>query len=258
MADAVFIDTNKIRNPDGNKFFGNTDELQQLSRVAEIHVPSIVIEEIKWQKRRQLRKKLSSFKDNYFFKMVTCDAEALEAHVETEIERLFDEAGQELEFTASFLNEDATHLSQLQDLALRNKAPFSPKDDKGFKDACIYLTILQHLDSDPNEQVFLITDDGLLKQAFHNAERVTVIRNSEDYFDCSGKFAIEPYFLERLSDFYHEEFPEQAKPIFNPEDIGDCKINTEDEWELAVKSDNFDFGAVIDFYSHEVIRFENI
>jgi len=62
----VIFDTNAVRNTDSNNFLGNRSELQQFSKIVEIIIPDIVIEELKRQKGRQLKSQKQSFLDNPF------------------------------------------------------------------------------------------------------------------------------------------------------------------------------------------------
>ena len=47
MKEKVIFDTNSVHNDDSISFFGNRNELKQFSKVADIVIPKIVIEELR-------------------------------------------------------------------------------------------------------------------------------------------------------------------------------------------------------------------
>lgn len=258
MPDAVFVDTNQLRREGAEGFFGNVAALEQLARVADLHIPSIVIEEIKWQKRRKLKSDLDKFKSNYFFQRVQADAGAMEAHIEERIEELYQEAAAEIEFIECPLVEDILHLPHLQDLSLQKLAPFDLSGDKGFKDACIYLTISQFLET-TDDEVFLLSNDSLLGEAFAENPRVHVLKSADEFFDNRSSYFKEDYFLQRVSGAFNEEYQEDGMNIsLEARDIFSVNMNEEDEWIVSVQSEAASFVAVVDFYSREVIEFRNV
>ncbi|QZH74151.1 MAG: DUF4935 domain-containing protein [Erythrobacter sp.] len=258
MPDAVFVDTNQLRREGAEGFFGNVAALEQLARVADLHIPAIVIEEIKWQKRRKMKTDLAKFKSNYFFQHVQADADAMEAHIEERIEELYQAAAAEIEFIECPLVEDILHLPHLQDLSLQKLAPFDLSGDKGFKDACIYLTICKFLET-TDDEVFLLSNDGRLGEAFSENARVHVLKNAEAFFDIRSSYFREDYFLQRLSGAFNEEYQEDAVNIaLIAQDIKSVDMNEDDEWIIAVQSEAVNFVAVVDFYSREVIEFRNV
>lgn len=258
MPDAVFVDTNQLRHEGAEGFFGNLAALEQLARVADIHIPAIVIEEIKWQKRRKLKAALDKFKSNYFFSLIQADEDAMEAHIEERIEALFQAAAGEIEFVECPLVGDLQHLPHLQTLSLQKLAPFDLSGDKGFKDACIYLTITQFLET-KDDSVFLLTNDGRLGEAFKVHPRVTVLKSPDAFFDNRSSYFKEDYFLQRLAGAYNEEFQEDGANItVAPEEIHSVVMNDEDEWIISVRSEETNFIAVVDFYSREVVEFRDV
>lgn len=257
MPDAVFVDTNQLRREGAEGFFGNVVALERLARVADLHVPAIVIEEIKWQKRRKLKSDLDKFKSNYFFQHVQADTDAMEAHIEERIEELYQAAAAEIEFIECPLVEDLQHLSHLQTLSLEKLAPFDSSGDKGFKDACIYLTIKQYMDSNDDE-VFLLSNDGRLGDAFSDNPRVHVLKTVDEFFDNRISYFKEEYFLQRMADAYIEEYPDEVADLaLSAADVRSVEMNDDDEWVVSVKNEAANFLAVVDFYSREVIEFRD-
>lgn len=252
MPDAVFLDTNTLRNEDSMRFFGNTARLQQISRLAPIYVPEVVIEEIKWQKREKLIGQFAQFTGNYFFSRVECEKEALEVHIEERIQELLDAASDELSFQIKKLEDDPTHIRELLALALQKSAPFETKSDKGFKDACIYLTVLQHLDT-TRDTIFLFTDDGRLKESFHRNDRVQTLKEPEQYFDYRSSFFREPYFLKQLTEDF-ENLDHTPNVIeLTGEVIKSAKVTDDDDWLLEVEVNQEGWQVTVDFYSREVV-----
>jgi len=76
--DTIFIDTNSIRNNKASSFFGNIKEYQKLSKQVQIIIPTIVIEEIKKQKRKFLKSQFDKFKSNYFSEYIGLDEKAFQ------------------------------------------------------------------------------------------------------------------------------------------------------------------------------------
>lgn len=263
MTDAVFLDTNLIRNADANSFFGNASKFQQISRLAQIYIPKIVIEEIKWQKWEKLKSSLDSFKANYFSGLVAYDSNQLADHIPQQIQNLYDNAQSEFTFIEVPLKKELDHIDYLKDLAVQKLAPFEKKDDKGFKDAYIYLTIKQFLAENANH-IFLFTNDGRLKEAFHDNTLVTVLNEPEQYFDNRSSYFKEGYFLETLNTDFNERIASgdikgfDADVTLAAENIEDVRINEDDEWEIALKVGKSKFSVIVDFYSKEIIDVEKL
>lgn len=253
MSDAVFLDTNSLRNADPMRFFGNVARLEQISRLATIYVPDVVIEEIKCQKRERLKGQFSKFTDNYFFSHVECDQADLERHIEERIDELYGAATEELPFQIKKLEDDSEHIRHLLGLAMQNRAPFETGTDKGFKDACIYLTILQHLDA-TSDTVFLFTDDGRLRDSFDSYERVRTLKEPEQYFDYRSSFFREQYFLEQLTEDFEnlDHTPDGIE--FTEEVIKAATVTDDDDWLLEVEVNEEGWHVVVDFYSKEVLE----
>lgn len=253
MSDAVFLDTSTLRNADPMRFFGNTARLQQIARLAPIYVPDVVIEEIKWQKRERLRGQFSKFTENYFFAKVECEQDVLEEHIEERIAELYGTAAEELPFQIKKLEDDPEHIRHLLDLAMQKKAPFEIGTDKGFKDACIYLTILQHLDA-TRDMVFLFTDDGRLRDSFNGHERVMTLKEPNQYFDYRSSFFRERYFLEQLTEGFEnlDYTPDGIK--ITEEVIKSTAVNDDDDWLLEIEVNEESWHVTVDFYSKEVLE----
>lgn len=234
--DAVFLDTNCIRNSDTNTFFGQIGKLKQISNVAQIYVPHIVMEEIKIQKKNRLTSSLGTFKDNYFAILQGFDVRALRQHIEDKIQELYDNAINEVDFIEHHLENDLGHVDTLKKLALSGTAPFesrskgsSPNNDKGFKDGCIYLSILQYLEKNKSDEVFLISNDTRLGEAFNDCERVTVVKAFEGYFSHRASYFEGKYFIEKLCEYFDDA-------TIEVQHISDIDLNEDDDWQMVVST----------------------
>ena len=230
--DAIFLDTNAIRNTDTNSFFGNIQKYKRISELAQVYIPSIVIEEIKNQKRRTLKKALSAFCGNYFTRYLGCDTKNLDRHVDDKIEELYNGASEEIDHIELPLTQDQSHMDLLMPFAVCNQAPFDLNSDKGFKDAYIYLTILQYVQNNPKDDVFLITNDGRLREAFEESDNVEVIYEPDDYFNYREEYFSEPYFKEVLvaaiNDFNFQDDLIDAGLL----NISEVEITEDGDWRL--------------------------
>lgn len=229
--DAVFLDTNCIRNTGVNSFFGKVDSYQNIASLADVYVPHIVMEEIKVQKLRKLTDQLNNYKNNYFAKLTGFNIDELNEHVSTKINELYAQAKDEIEHTEIYLNKSLEHMDLLKGLALQNKAPFEVKDDKGFKDAYIYLTILQFLEENSGTDVFLITNDGRLKEAFSEHEHVTVISEPKDYFMHRSSYFTEEYFISTIGTYFNDA-------TITSEHISEITLNDDEQWQMFVMVGN--------------------
>lgn len=258
MTDSVFLDTNLIRNPDVKTFFGNITKLQQISRLAQIYIPCIVIEEIKWQKLEKLRSSLDTFRDNYFSSLFKYKIDDLKQHISNKIEELYKSAKTEIDFIEIALKKDLEHIDHLKDLAVQKIAPFETKNDKGFKDAYIYLTVNQYL-SENRKHLFLFTNDGKLKEAFSDNKLVTVLTEPEQYFSYRSAYFQETYFLETLNSEFNGKIRNgelvglENEVTISVNDIIDIFLTEHDEWVINIRLGKFTFEVVADFYSKEII-----
>ena len=156
-------------------FFGWRSELEKFAVVAEIVIPDIVIDEIKAQKRAHLESKRDQFIDNPFHEIKKLNRkESDDFNIEKYVDDL--QKGETIDHTIIYLSQKDA-LSKIKQLCHRREAPFGDVGDKGFKDAYIYLTVLEYLEGITNEQVFFVTGDGKLKEAMERVRGIRVIKN---------------------------------------------------------------------------------
>lgn len=251
MADAVFLDTNVIRNVKPKRFFGNTDVLQQISKVAQIYVPSIVIDEIRWQKMEVLMEELQTLKNSHFYPMIECDANRLELHIGEHIEKLYKASKKEIKFIEKSLSPSEGHIDNLKRMAIEKKAPFEIKNDRGFKDAYIFLTVVEHHE-ETTDNIFLYTKDNRLSEAFNEYRRVKILSSPDNYFDHRKSYFREEYFLTKLGEHFEENRLVLASPGFSSSDVQTVEFNQDNEWVITLSLGGKVYEAKVDFYSKEI------
>ncbi len=244
--DAVFIDTNSIRNEKTSSFFGNIDKYKKISEQVQIIIPSIVIDEIKRQKKRHLKSQLDKFCNNYFAEYFGIDSkekQELIKHIDDKIKLLYEGANDEIEHIVLDLEHDGK-LQKIKELAIKNIPPFEAETDKGFKDSYIYLTVLEYQES-ATDDVFLITNDSRLKQAFEDS-KVHTISTVQEYYDYREEFFKEDYFIEKMKE--HFENNEITK-----ENISNIALTADDDWQITVGVNGDEHHVLVDFVSKEII-----
>lgn len=244
MAKVIF-DTNSIRNNGWKKFFWNIEELKKFAWKCEIIIPSIVIEEIKNQKFKELKSQKDKFLSSPFLEhywVTWCKTK--ECKIEDIIEKL--EQDEWVDFITIDL-ENHSKILEIKKLAVKNEPPFEPWSDKWFKDAYIYFTVLDYLDKIEDKVVYVITKDWTLTTAFSKIERVKVIKDFQEFEKNSDLYFRQEYFLWIL--WEHLWFTISEK------DILDVTFNINDNW-LLITEPLFDKYIVeIDFTSKEIIWF---
>ncbi|MBL4625890.1 MAG: DUF4935 domain-containing protein [Flavobacteriales bacterium] len=256
----VIFDTNFIRNTEPKKFLGSRRELEKFVKIAEIVFPDLVIEEIKHQKRRSLTGKKQSFLDNPFHWLKNLDVDEtksfdIEAHI------LSLENDEKLEFNVIKLT-DYSVLEQMKELALKKLPPFEAGDntDKGFKDAYIYFTILEYLQSISDKVIFVCTKDGRLKEALEKHPSIIVVKDYDDFIHNSVTEYFDDYFIEKLKTDIHADIDKES--------IVDYWVNINENRVLLIETEGektvveVDSGEIIDYrkagdYSTAIINLIN-
>lgn len=241
----VIFDTNFIRNTEPKKFLGSRSELEKFVKVAEIVFPDLVIEEMKHQKRRSLTGKKQSFLDNPFHWLKNLDVDETKSFdIEAHIASL--EKDEKLKFDVIKLT-DYSVLEKMKELALRKLPPFEAGDntDKGFKDAYIYFTILEYLQSISDKVIFVCTKDGRLKEALEDHPSIIVVRGYDDFIRNSITEYFDDYFIEKLKIEIHADIDKES--------IIDYWVNINENRVLLIEVENektaveVDLGEIIDY-----------
>jgi hypothetical protein len=260
MAHKVFFDTNIIRNSDGvDHFFGGRQELDRFKKVAEIMIPSIVITEIKNQRRKSFKSKRDSFLSNPFFNLMGLNKDRVsDEKIEKWIDNL--EKNEKIEHTKiTVKNKDI--LPEIFELAINNKPPFEIDTDKGFKDTIIYFTILQYIKDNPSDQIYFICRDGRLGEAFKENDKIKIFKSYDEYEKNQKDYFIDNYFIERLQQQLKEEHEYQQimeLPFIDPSCIKNIKLDKELNWILDIEIQDLEFVVKVDYASKEIISIIDI
>lgn len=243
--DVILIDTNSIKNDKPNSFFGNIENYQKLSGLVQVIIPSIVIEEIKRQKKRYLLAQLGKFKMNYFTYYLKLDTgDVLYNHIDKKIDELYHGANDEILHHELDLEIEGS-LEKIKELAINNIPPFEAETDKGFKDSYIYLTVLQYA-ATTIDDVFLITKDSRLNQAFNKHKNITVLTSPEEYYNYRKEYFKEDYFLGKIREFIGNDSISQDNIVY----IG---LTEDGDWQLSIEVNDEKHKLLVDFVSKEII-----
>ncbi len=193
----VIFDTNRLHDKETKKFFGFREELMKFSRVAEIVIPEIVIDEIKVRIEQTLKSHKENILQNSFKWILGIKDEDIDSiNFDSYINKLLE--NEEIPYTIIRLK-DTSVLEKIKELALQKAPPFEEKTDKGFKDAYIYFTILEYLKEIDDKKIFVCTKDKKLIEALKKHPSIQVVK---DYGDFEKQAIIgyqDEYFLDRLS-----------------------------------------------------------
>jgi len=244
----VIFDTNFIRNTEAKHFLGGRSELEKFARVAELVFPDIVIEEIKNQKRKNLEKNKSSFLSNPFHWLRNLDRDDTQNFdIESHIAEL--ETNETLKYSVIKLT-DYSVLEQMKELALKKLPPFEAGDntDKGFKDACIYFTTLEYLQSIPDKMIFVCCKDERLQEAFKKHPNIIVIDSYDGFLKNSITRFYDDYFIEKLQSEIHADI--------RKEHIVDYWLNTNENRVLRIEIDGEKYALEVD--AGEIVAYEKV
>ena len=241
----VIFDTNSIRNKKSlHTFLGGRPELEDFSKVSEIIIPNMAIDEIKNQKREYFELERDSFLDNPFRSLMEVnEAGVRNFNIEEFIEQL--EINEQIPYSLISLTKNRQE--NMKSLSLLNSPPFDKNSDKGFKDAYIYFTVLEFLENNKDiEKVFLVTGDGRLKEAFENNPRVQVIKNYDEFEMYMDSYFKEEYFINRLN----EEIPGNITAGC----IENIWLNLDENWVIKLVCNGVTYYVEAGFSSREIFR----
>lgn len=242
MKDVIIFDTNAVRHTGLREFFRSRELLRQLEPDAEFYIPELVLDEIKRQKKRKFEESKKQLMGNDLVKAFAPDLLQIESiDIDSHIDTM------QLNETFEFQTIPCVHgeiVDRFRSMAILNQAPFNKDSDKGFKDACIYVSVLNYLESLQNRSVFFLGNDGRLKEAFDAHPTVVRFVNTiESYHRKSSRFLMDDYFFGVLS--------EKLESEITAEDIGNKWRNNADNWIIEViKSEST---HLVEIESREVI-----
>lgn len=244
MAKVIF-DTNTVRNQTSiSSFIGGRNDLEKFSKVADILLPDIVIDEIRAQKRRHLTEMKNDFLSNPFHELMPLEKELTKAF---KIDDLLHKIEKQETIKYQILTlSDEKALMSMRHLAIERKPPFEVESDKGFKDAYIYFTVLQFLKTTSSEEVYFVTHDRRLTEALSTTAGITVVTSYEDFIRQKQSFFTSDYFLSRLKD----ELAINAKA----KSVTEVRININGDWVIKLQGeDSLEDWIIIDFASREIM-----
>ena len=249
MALKVIVDTSAIHNEKHETFLGGRYELERFLKFAYIIIPDMVIEEIKSSKRRHLQSEQTSFLSNSFHSLMQYDEnETQEFDIESFIHEL--KNNEDIPYTPIRLTNYQV-IEEMKELALHNNAPFDIKTDKGFKDAYIYFTILEYLQNIDDKQVFFLTNDSRLKEAFKDEKRIIPVTDFKEFFKHTAEYFSDDYFLEQL-----RHILEETEENVTASSIKNRYPNKNGDWVLKISAvDNKIYNVIVDFNSKEITGF---
>lgn len=242
----VIFDTNSLRCEGSSEYFlGGRSELDKFGKVSEIIIPELVIDEIKAQKEKNLLSKKQSFLENIFHRIRGI------SEVETkdfDITAFITEQENDEEITYKVIElTDFSVVEKIKELALKNEPPFEKSSDRGFKDAYILFTVLEYLEKNPEEQIYFVTKDERLKEAFSFEKRVRVVADFEDFQRYRSSYFREEYFVQKLISDVDENI--------QSEHIRDAWLNLNSNWVVLIDTGEVVYRIEIDFSTREVIGF---
>ena len=251
----VIFDTNCIRNDKSLEFFlGNRVELLKFQRVADIFVPKIVFEEIFNQKRIFFQTEKHIFRLSPYYKLLGLSIDNI--NTEDIINELISKE------TIVYNIIDITRETALEDikkLVIRNLPPFEVGNDKGFKDALLYITVLDYLTDNPGEQIYLVTDDIRLTEAFADNKKVSVVKTYDEFESKVDLFVYSDYFLSVLAEEWNEPNTENSLLLsefaksLSIKNIKKAWINIEENWIVELVFDEMIVLVEVDFTSKVIV-----
>lgn len=241
MKHKVIFDTSLVWNNNPTDFaFGKKDELARFAKVSELIFPSMVIEEIKSQKRQLLNRQKKNLVENPIIDALGITSERIETFSVDDIipEKINDGMDYQI---INLTRPPEKAFEEIIDMALNKKPPFSEdrNSDSGFKDAYIFLTVLDFLENNEDENIFFVTANSKdLKRAFDGNQRVTVVENYDQFNKVVFGDFNKPPFLKHLG--------EKLKFELQPENIGVPYQNYNGNWIIRVLTDTMVFYVKLD------------
>ena len=182
----VVLDSNIINNTGiGNKLFGNRVELEKILNEVQLFVPQIVIDEIVEHKRRTFFNERNMLQRSALFKAVhnnTDDLSAIDGNhfIENDIK------SETIDYTVIDIDDCENFIEKFKILAIKNKAPFEEKSDKGFKDALVASSVEKLLKATRvDEKVILATKDQKLVEYFNDNPKVVTTGSLLEILDIA-------------------------------------------------------------------------
>lgn len=216
---AIF-DTNSIRNDKLNEFFGSQKSLKEVSKFAEIIIPSMVYDEIKIQKEKHFIENKDKLIKNHLFSISNFEKDAI-IDFNDKLKNLKDNI--DFQFNVISVEDKTKCLEFIKERAIYNKSPFDKGSDKGFKDCYIVYTVREYIEKNKSDSTkfILCTKDVRFKEAISELMKEIEIVDSIDAIKSNTIFEYKDnYFIEKLKN-------EFGLDLFSGDQIKGVYFNTE-------------------------------
>lgn len=241
----VIFDTNRLYNKLGTTFLASTIcKLESFQKATKILIPDIVIGELENKYKRDFEEEKEKFVKTILNSFLSHDADQL-----SQEEKITQLKENETIIYEVIELKNTSVLFEMKNLALKKEPPFKKgvKEDPGFKDAYIYFTILEYLQTCTDKYIFVCTVDGTLKESLQKHQKIKVIKDFEEFKQLSISSNFDDYFISKINESI--DFEIKAKNII------DYWLSINGNQILLIENDNEKY--VIEVDNREIISFCN-
>ena len=240
MREKVVFDTNFLFNKSASSFFGSREELNRFSKLSDIILPEIVLEELEAKYHR-----LFTDDKEKFFKTILpniIEHNTNEIVIEDKIRYLIE--NEAIPFSIIKLT-NFNVLPEIKKLAINKTSPFEAGEgtDKGFKDAYIYFTILEYLQTIDAKYIFVCSKDKRFKKAFEHHSNIIAIESFDEFKQHSVSQFYDEYFIGKVN--------EELGVTITKENIKEYWNNVNDNKVVAIDIEGVEY--VIETDASEII-----
>lgn len=199
----VFVDTNCVDNRgSATTFLGGRAELEKIAKRAKIILPKVVFDELSHHVSTYLTAQLDSLKRNpHRHYLSISDEQIASLDIEEKLEELI--KNEAILFEVLDLRNTHTAYEEIYEHSIKGTPPFTQNGDKGFKDSLIAKTVDEFMRANPKQKVFILTNDGLLKDYFKDS-KVKVINDFQDFDREYSEDKLDNNLLNRVWDYFDE------------------------------------------------------
>lgn len=250
MRKKIIFDSNFLLNKKCNSFFAKLEELSNFARYWDIIIPDIVIWELEEKYKRLFLTEKEKFIKTLLHSLLNHNIDTI--NVEEKIQDLKDSNPISYQ-TITII--DYSILENIKSLALKKEAPFEEWEwtDKGFKDAYIYFAILEYLQSNTNEEIFVCTNDWRLTQALERHPEIKIIKDFNEFQEST--LLITDYLIEKIKEEVSNNELEESDVISTRENINWNYII--EIWNLPTYLIEVEKGDIIDWTTDDDLYIED-
>jgi hypothetical protein len=193
MKPKVILETSMVRNDKGfDQLLGRRNEIEKFAEKCDIILPSMVIDEIIYQKKKYFEVSKQNFTVGHLYKKLPPEIQVqIDTHLQFNDTAL--RSDQSIPYAVIDLQDKAAAFDEIRELAINHEAPFAiykvevgmnktDNTDKGFKDAYIALTINQYVNSLPNnEKVFVLIRDRRFEENLDKNDRLVCVSSFSEF-----------------------------------------------------------------------------